>query len=109
MLHESSSRRLIPIKDAGIYGDNEMKYAALIVTYNRLEKLQLCWKATAALSFEHIVIVDNASSDGTEQWLAARDDPRLRVIRTERNLGAGGFKKGLSIYHLFATRLGVLI
>ena len=71
MLHESSSRRLIPIKDAGIYGDNEMKYAALIVTYNRLEKLQLCWKATAALSFEHIVIVDNASSDGTEQWLAA--------------------------------------
>lgn len=49
-----------------------MKYAALIVTYNRLEKLQLCWKATAALSFEHIVIVDNASSDGTEQWLAAR-------------------------------------
>ncbi|BEN53619.1 glycosyltransferase [Serratia marcescens] len=72
-----------------------MKYAALIVTYNRLEKLQLCWKATAALSFEHIVIVDNASSDGTEQWLAAQDDPRLRVIRTERNLGgAGGFKKG---------------
>ncbi|HHK5924739.1 TPA: glycosyltransferase [Serratia marcescens] len=84
-----------------------MKYAALIVTYNRLEKLQLCWKATAALSFEHIVIVDNASSDGTEQWLAAQDDPRLRVIRTERNLGGlGDLKKGLSIYHLFCNQIG---
>lgn len=72
-----------------------MKYAALIVTYNRLEKLQLCWQATAALRFDCIVIVDNASSDGTQQWLAALDDPRLRVTRTQQNLGgAGGFKTG---------------
>lgn len=86
-----------------------MKYAALIVTYNRLEKLQLCWKATAALSFEHIVIVDNASSDGTEQWLVAQMTRVCGSSVQNAIWGAGDLKKGLSIYHLFATRLGVLI
>ncbi|WP_024528597.1 glycosyltransferase [Serratia fonticola] len=72
-----------------------MSSAALIVTYNRLEKLRLCWQSTAALAFDCIVIVDNASNDGTQQWLATLDDPRLRVVRTEHNLGgAGGFKRG---------------
>ncbi|HBK4767779.1 glycosyltransferase [Serratia liquefaciens] len=72
-----------------------MKATALIVTFNRLEKLKQCWMATAALSFEHIVIVDNASTDDTQAWLEGIEDTRLHVLRAGQNDGgAGGFKLG---------------
>ncbi|MBP1128791.1 GT2 family glycosyltransferase [Serratia sp. PL17] len=72
-----------------------MKTAALIVTFNRLEKLKQCWTATAALPFDHIVIVDNASTDDTEIWLKNIEDPRLHVVSADQNNGgAGGFKLG---------------
>ncbi|WP_454877805.1 glycosyltransferase [Serratia inhibens] len=72
-----------------------MNATALIVTFNRLEKLKHCWAATAALPFQHIVIVDNASTDNTFEWLNAIDDTRLYVIRAKSNGGgAGGFKLG---------------
>ncbi|NTX77953.1 glycosyltransferase [Serratia proteamaculans] len=75
-----------------------MKTTALIVTFNRLEKLKQCWMATAALPFEHIVVVDNASTDGTQTWLNGIEDARLHVLRAEQNNGgAGGFKLGAEI------------
>lgn len=81
-----------------------MKYAALIVTYNRLDKLQLCLRATFALPFDLIIIIDNASSDGTEQWLSSLNEPRLRIQRMNHNIGgAGGFKYGA----YYATTLNI--
>ncbi len=72
-----------------------MKCAALIVTYNRLDKLQLCIKATCALKFDKIIVIDNASYDGTAQWLASLNESRLQILRMKNNLGgAGGFKYG---------------
>ncbi|WP_213991138.1 glycosyltransferase [Sodalis sp. dw_96] len=69
--------------------------ASLIVTYNRLEKLQKCWAATAALPFGSIIIVNNASTDGTREWLTQLNDPRLCVINADSNPGgAGGFRRG---------------
>jgi len=75
-----------------------MKTTALIVTFNRLEKLKQCWMATAAMPFEHIVVVDNASTDGTQTWLNGIEDARLHVLRADQNNGgAGGFKLGAEI------------
>lgn len=72
-----------------------MKIAALIVTYNRLEKLKKCWAAVAPLPFHEIVIVDNASTDATSDWLKSLNDPRLKIISSEVNDGgAGGFYRG---------------
>jgi len=72
-----------------------MKIAALIVTYNRLEKLKKCWAAVEPLSFHEIVIVDNASTDATSDWLNSLNDPRLKIISSEVNDGgAGGFYRG---------------
>lgn len=72
-----------------------MKIAALIVTYNRLEKLKKCWAAVEPLFFHEIVIVDNASSDGTFDWLLTIRDPRLKIISSDINDGgAGGFFRG---------------
>ncbi|WP_338055553.1 glycosyltransferase [Shimia biformata] len=73
--------------------------AAVIVTYNRLDKLQATvarFLESPALELAHLVVVDNASSDGTADWLATQTDPRLSVLRMASNTGgAGGFEAGM--------------
>jgi GT2 family glycosyltransferase len=72
-----------------------MKLCALIVTYNRLDKLKFCWAATRLLDFNNIVIVNNASTDGTSEWLSTICDSRLTILNSDTNDGgAGGFYKG---------------
>ncbi|WP_455844821.1 glycosyltransferase [Pantoea agglomerans] len=72
-----------------------MKITALIVTYNRLEKLKKCLAAVRLLSFHQIVIVNNASTDDTQCWLEAIDEPRITILKSEQNDGgAGGFYRG---------------
>lgn len=72
-----------------------MNSVALIVTYNRLTKLKKCLEATLLLSFDHIVVVNNMSTDETMQWLTTQTDPRLHILTTKQNSGgAGGFKYG---------------
>ncbi|HRZ14507.1 MAG TPA: glycosyltransferase [Candidatus Omnitrophota bacterium] len=51
----------------------------------------------AGVSFEFIVI-DDASSDATAQILAGYSDPRIRIIRNERNLGLPlSLNKGIAL------------
>ncbi len=69
--------------------------AAVIVTFNRLEKLKETLEHTFAEPFHSVVVVNNASTDGTREWLDAQTDERLHVIHSEQNEGgAGGFHRG---------------
>ena len=34
-----------------------------------------------------LIVVDDASTDQTNEWLAYQSDPRIRVLRSDRNLG----------------------
>jgi glycosyltransferase involved in cell wall biosynthesis len=45
---------------------------------------------TAPPLVDHIIVVDDASSDDTSEAARAVPDPRLEVIRLEENLGVGG-------------------
>ena len=73
-----------------------MNLAAVIVTHNRCQKLQHTLAATLAQPFSAIIVVDNASTDGTRAWLAGQHDPRLHLILSEQNSGgAGGFAQGM--------------
>ena len=76
---------------------NETKktVAAIVVTYNRLELLRQCAEALRVQTAVcDILIVDNASTDGTAQWLASQ--PNLHYRNTGSNLGgAGGFNFGM--------------
>ena len=69
--------------------------AAVVVTYNRLALLKQCVQALRAQTRPcDILIVDNASTDGTAEWLAAQ--PELSSRNTGSNLGgAGGFNYGM--------------
>ena len=75
--------------------DRKKMVAAIVVTYNRLELLQQCIEALRAQTAAcDILIVDNASTDGTAQWLASQ--PELNYRNTGSNLGgAGGFNYGM--------------
>lgn len=79
----------------------DFKIAAVVVTYNRLNKLK-----KALLSYEnqlhkpdYMIIVDNASNDGTPEWLNEWQSKThgfiVDIIRAEKNLGgSGGFYLG---------------
>lgn len=72
--------------------------AAVVVTHDRLDQLATTLARLLAEPVQHVVVVDNASGDGTAGWLAGQRDPRLILHRSERNLGgAGGFSLGLEI------------
>lgn len=68
---------------------------AIIVTYNRLEKLKISWAAIARQDIYGVVIVNNNSSDGTKEWIDSIKDQRLKPLHLNSNTGgAGGFRKG---------------
>ena len=77
--------------------------AAVVVTYNRNKLLQQCLLGLKAqtLQPDAIFVIDNASTDGTADWL--RDHCQdigeaVQVIRLNRNTGgAGGFCEGLRL------------
>lgn len=75
------------------------KLVAVVVTFNRLAQLQVTL-ARLLEAPEHalhrIVVVDNASTDGTGDWLKTQEDPRLDILALPENTGgAGGFATGM--------------
>lgn len=74
---------------------------ALVVTYNRKALLEVCLSAIANQTkrADLVLIVDNASTDGTEDWLEKwlpENLPQSKVVLLDRNTGgAGGFSEGV--------------
>ena len=85
-----------PIKE-----DNRNILHMVVVTYNRLELLKKVLERLLQfdnLEVQKIHVVNNASTDGTRDYLdcLGKTDDRLNVIHSNLNLGgAGGFKLGL--------------
>lgn len=80
-----------------------MTIAALVVTYNRRDLLVGCLEGAFAQTrpVDRLLLVDNASTDGTEELLRERgllERPELTYVRLEENLGSsGGFAEGVRI------------
>jgi GT2 family glycosyltransferase len=74
--------------------------AVVIVTYNRIEMLKQCIIAVLKQTYpiEKIVVVDNASSDGTCEWLKNNILPVYKNVEliglVVNSGGAGGFNQG---------------
>jgi rhamnopyranosyl-N-acetylglucosaminyl-diphospho-decaprenol beta-1,3/1,4-galactofuranosyltransferase len=70
----------------------------VVVTYNRLDLLQRLVKALSDVpDLDEVLVIDNASTDGTGDWLAGLDGDRVMARTLERNTGgAGGFHDGLA-------------
>jgi rhamnopyranosyl-N-acetylglucosaminyl-diphospho-decaprenol beta-1,3/1,4-galactofuranosyltransferase len=76
-----------------------MTICAIIVTYNRLPLLKRCLQAMLDQTArpERILVIDNASSDGTEAFMRAQSGtPQLDYVRMPSNEGGSkGFAEGL--------------
>ncbi len=76
--------------------------AAIIVTFNRKALLIECLEANLAQtrSLDRIIVIDNASTDGTPEHLTDHgllEDDRIDYIWLDENIGgAGGFARGMA-------------
>ena len=79
-----------------------MSVCAVVVTYNRRDLLEECLAALAAQTHpvDHLLVIDNASTDGTPELLRERyaDQAELVALATNEG-GAGGFHEGLRLGH----------
>ena len=74
---------------------HEKTIAACVVTYNRKDKLVKCLHALLNQTYSdfQIIVVDNASTDGTKDAIQEFiQNNQIRYYNTGKNLGgAGGF------------------
>lgn len=74
---------------------------ALVITHNRRRLLLECLEGVFAQTqpIDRVLLIDNASTDGTAELLAERgllDRPQLEYVRLDRNRGSsGGFAEGV--------------
>ena len=71
------------------------KVLNVIVTYNRLNDLKVCIENVKGQTYKNldILVVNNGSTDGTTEYLAAQTD--IKVINQNNLGGAGGFYAGM--------------
>ena len=70
-----------------------MKVIAVVVTYNRKELVIECIRGILSQTIipDEIIVVDNNSTDGTEEYLIENDLlDHIRFLRLERNEGCSG-------------------
>ncbi len=73
------------------------KIVAVVVTFNRIKFLPLVINSLKNQTYkiDEIIVVDNSSTDGTNEWL--KSHPNITTI-TQANLGgSGGFNTGVQI------------
>ena len=79
------------------------KIAAVVVTYNRLELLKQCVESLKKQTVPcDILLVNNNSTDSTEEWAASvskdnlKENNKIKYRNTGANIGgAGGFNFGM--------------
>ncbi len=79
--------------------NRKMKIVAVVVTYNRKELLKESLQALLKIKQENfdVFVVDNASSDGTFEYIKAElENGNVHYFNTGANIGgAGGFNYGI--------------
>jgi GT2 family glycosyltransferase len=81
--------------------ERQPRVVTVVVAYNRRDLLLECLDALAAQTrpVDVIVVVDNASTDGTSRSLSERNEPQepsLDIVTLTKNTGgAGGFAAGM--------------
>ncbi len=80
-----------------------MAITAVVVNYNTCTLLRRCLESLA--SWPEVVVVDNASTDGSAA-MVAQDFPEVKLVRNDRN---SGFGAGVNVGALHATGEAVLV
>jgi GT2 family glycosyltransferase len=74
--------------------------AIVVLTHNRAHLLQKCVENVlrrASPATREIVIWDNASPDGTREYLESLQDPRIRTVLHNANIGQNAYAKAFAL------------
>jgi GT2 family glycosyltransferase len=74
--------------------------AVVVVTYNRAHLLERCVNDVllrTSPATREIVIWDNASDDATKEYLSHVDDPRIRVVHHDVNIGTSAYAPAVAL------------
>jgi GT2 family glycosyltransferase len=74
--------------------------SVVLVTYNRLHLLRRCVDDVLGRTSDRtreIVIWNNASDDGTREYLDALDDPRLQIVNHSENIGTNAYARAFAL------------
>lgn len=80
--------------------NKSLPLTCIIVTYNRAEQLRDCLVYTLQQDVDHVIVIDNGSTDHTARLLEEfkRTDSRLVVERQRRGRGGSwGFARGMRL------------
>jgi len=86
-----------------------LKIDAVVVTFNRLDKLKECLEALSTFDLNNIFVINNASTDGTKEYL--KKLPNIQPINLEENVGGGCREdsQGISSNKTIAVNFGLPI
>jgi rhamnopyranosyl-N-acetylglucosaminyl-diphospho-decaprenol beta-1,3/1,4-galactofuranosyltransferase len=74
--------------------------AVVVLTHNRVRLLRRCVERVLMRTSDRtteIVLWDNASTDGTEEYLASVSDPRLLVVAHPENIGVNAYRRAAAL------------
>jgi GT2 family glycosyltransferase len=74
--------------------------AVVVITHNRLHLLRQNVGSVLARTSSRtteVVVWDNGSHDGTREYLAAWDDPRVRVVTHSENIGQNAYARAFAM------------
>jgi GT2 family glycosyltransferase len=77
-----------------------MSVAIVLLTFNRLPLIRQCVEnvlGRVSDQTSEIVIWDNGSDDGTGDFLATLDDPRVRIVSSPRNVGMNAYRQAIEL------------
>ncbi|HEY1369612.1 MAG TPA: glycosyltransferase [Gaiellaceae bacterium] len=80
--------------EPSLRADGDDSVGIVILTHGRVHLLRKCVENTLAATSEatrEIVIWNNGSTDGTREYLDTIDDPRVRVVHNEQNIGQNAY------------------
>lgn len=84
----------------GAASSTENTIAVVVLTHERLHLVRKCYEnvlARTSPAVTEIVIWDNASADGTVEFLDTIDDERLRVVRSKKNIGQNAYAEAVKL------------
>lgn len=79
-------------------GCQGLRVTVAITTHNRCELLRRALKSAQGQTYANleILVSDDASTDGTQEWMEQLRDARVRYVRTAKGVGiAGNFQNAL--------------
>ena len=74
--------------------------AIVVLTHNRLHLAQKCYEnvlARTSPTTTEVIVWDNGSTDGTARYFESLDDPRLRLVRSQKNIGLNAYAEAVKL------------